>query len=224
MEIENYLNKVYCGDALDLLKPMAGESVHAVISDAMYGVSKHCRYEWGLDPAMGDPVKHWAYHEPIYQECLRVLRPGGVLAWAQGAQFACHFPDWFGGYRLWTLSRLGARNQTASGHLWVVQTKDRRPVPFPDKDSLVRYDRLGPLKTRHPCIKTVEEMVWMVEALTRPGQIVLDCFCGLGATLLAAQQLGRPFIGCDISRLYCKITLRRLRAAAGCPPDSHFAG
>jgi hypothetical protein len=56
-------------------------------------------------------------------------------------------------------------------------------------------------------------MVWLVEALTRPGEIVLDCFCGLGATLLAAQRLGRPFVGCDISRPYCKITLRRLRAA-----------
>jgi hypothetical protein len=95
----------------------------------------------------------------------------------------------------------------------VVQTQDRRPVPFPDKDSLVFYDRLGPLKTRHPCPKPVEEMLWLVEALTRPGEIVLDCFCGLGATLLAAQRLGRPFVGCDISRLYCKITLRRLRAA-----------
>jgi site-specific DNA-methyltransferase (adenine-specific) len=220
MNIDNYLNKVYCGDALALLQTMPGESVHSVITDAMYGVSKNCRYEWGLDPAMGDPVAHWNYHAPLYQECLRVLRPGGVLAWAQVAQFARHFAGWFGAYRIWTLARLGSRNKTASGHLWVVQTQDRRPVPFPDKDSLVHYATLGPLKTRHPCIKTVEEMVWMVEALTRPGEIVLDCFCGLGSTLLAAQRVGRPFIGCDISRRYCKIPLRRLRAAASIPASN----
>jgi phage N-6-adenine-methyltransferase len=189
MDIHSYLDKVYCGGALGLLRGMPGQSVHSVINHATYDAA-------------------------IYRECLRVLRPGGVLAWAQAAESARHFPDWFGdGYRIWTLARLGSRNKTATGHLWVVQTQDRRPVPFPDKDSLVLYDRLGPLKTRHPCMKPVEEMVWLVEALTRPGKIVLDCFCGLGATLLAAQRLGRPFVGCDISRLYCKITLRRLRAA-----------
>jgi site-specific DNA-methyltransferase (adenine-specific) len=217
MDIISYLDTVYCGGALPLLRTMPGQSVHSVIADPMYGVSKKCRYDWGGDPAMGDPVKHWTYHEPIYMECLRVLRPGGVLAWAQAPQFARHFAAWFGGHRIWTLARQGSRNRTATGHLWVVQTQDRRPVPFPDKDSLVFYGRLGPLKTRHPCIKPVEEMLWLVEALTRPGEIVLDCFCGLGATLLAAQRLGRPFIGCDISRRYCKIALRRLRAAASIP-------
>jgi hypothetical protein len=103
MHINNYLDKVYCGNALALLRTMPGKSVDSVISDAMYGVSKHCRYEWGLDPAMGDPVRHWTYHEPIYQECRRVLRPGGVLAWAQGTKFYPYFLDWFGGHRIWSL-------------------------------------------------------------------------------------------------------------------------
>jgi hypothetical protein len=104
MDIHSNLNKVYWGNALDLLQTMPGQSVDSVISDAMYGVSKHCRYEWGLDPARGDPVKHWAYHEPIYQECRRVLRPGGVLAWAQAPKFSPYFFGWFRGHRIWSLT------------------------------------------------------------------------------------------------------------------------
>ena len=50
----------------------------------------------------------------------------------------------------------------------------------------------------------------MIEALTTPGQVVLDCFCGLGSTLVAAQQLGRRWIGCDRSRRYCQVALQRL--------------
>jgi DNA modification methylase len=75
----------------------------------------------------------------------------------------------------------------------------------------VIYGALGPYRKLHPCIKTVEEMVFIVESLTDKGQVVLDCCCGLGSTLLAAQQLGRRWIGCDISRKYCQITLRRLK-------------
>jgi site-specific DNA-methyltransferase (adenine-specific) len=91
------------------------------------------------------------------------------------------------------------RKKLASAHAWVVQTADQKPIPFPDKDGIVVYERLGPLKNQHPCIKSVEEMVWIVEALTSPGDVVLDPFCGLGATLIACQRTGRHYIGCDIS-------------------------
>jgi DNA modification methylase len=56
-------------------------------------------------------------------------------------------------------------------------------------------------------------MAWMIESLTKPGQVVLDCFCGLGSTLIAAEQLGRNWIGCDLSRNYCKIAMRRLKTS-----------
>ncbi|WP_081460414.1 DNA methyltransferase [Rubinisphaera brasiliensis] len=62
----------------------------------------------------------------------------------------------------------------------------------------------------HPCIKTVEELKFLVEELTRPGEIVLDCCCGLGSTLLAAKQLGRRWIGCNISKRYSQIAKLRM--------------
>ena len=81
MSIEPFVNKVFHGDALALMGVMPTASIDAIIADAMYGTSKNCLYDWGLDPAKGHPVKHWAYHQPIYEECRRVLKPGGVLAW-----------------------------------------------------------------------------------------------------------------------------------------------
>src|SRR5690606_33531336 len=54
-----------------------------------------------------------------------------------------------------------------------------------------------------------------------PGQTVLDCCCGLGSTLVAAELLGRNWIGCDLSRTYCQVAMKRLRPAkAGWPFDS----
>ena len=100
------------------------------------------------------------------------------------------------------------------GNIWVVQTREQQPIEFPHKDSLVICSRAAQaaLKEHHPCPKPVEEMAWLIETLTKPGQIVLDCFCGLGSTLVAADQLGRHWIGCDKSRTYCQIAMKRLEA------------
>ena len=85
--------KVYQENALDLLQATPSEGIAVVLTDAMYGVhSLYSVYDWGHDPAGRWPrkseraEKHWEYHEPIYRECLRVLKPGGVLAWGAGHQ------------------------------------------------------------------------------------------------------------------------------------------
>lgn len=208
--MERFFKKVFHADARKLLAALPTASVDAVITDAMYGTAKNCEYDWGVDPAGGDPEKHWRYHEPIYKECRRVLMPGGVLAWGQGAKFCEHFDHWFGGHRLWTLTRFRRKGMTATGHTWVVQTREQEPVEFPQKDSLVIYEDVGPLRKLHPCIKPVEELEFLVESLTEPGDLVLDCFCGLGSTLIAAERLCRRWIGGDISKRYCQLAMMRL--------------
>ena len=84
--MESFVNKVFHADARRLLAAMPTASVDAVITDAMYGTGS-CEYDWGCDPAAGDPDLHWEYHEPIYHECLRVLKPGGALAWGKVPSF-----------------------------------------------------------------------------------------------------------------------------------------
>jgi DNA modification methylase len=45
---------------------------------------------------------------------------------------------------------------------------------------------------------------------SEPFEVVLDCFVGSGTTCVAAQRLGRIFIGIDVSRKYCELACRRL--------------
>jgi DNA modification methylase len=211
--MNRFINKVFCGDALDLLRVIPTESIDAVITDAMYGTAKDCRYNWGLDPAGGDPVKHWQYHAPIYAACLRILKPGGVLAWGQGIKFAGHFPAWFGTHALWPLARRGRRCRNwISCQLWVVRSKEGKAIPLPSHYKLIEPDT-DPLPYVHPCPKPLGELLFLVQALTKPGDLVLDCFCGLGSTLLACRQLGRAWVGCDKSRLYCQVAMKRLSEA-----------
>lgn len=210
MTLDRFLGKVINTDARTLLAALPTASIDAVIADAMYGTFKNCKYEWGLDPAKGDPLKHWQYHAPLHRECLRVLKPGGVLAWGQGAKFGKHFRQWFGGHRIWTITRYTEQNATA--HVWVVQTKEQQPIEFPRRDLLVFHEKLGALKNLHPCVKPVEELEFIVEELTKPNAIILDCFCGLGSTLIAVQRVGegRRIIGGDRSKFYCQVAMKRL--------------
>ena len=41
--------------------------------------------------------------------------------------------------------------------------------------------------------------------------IVLDCFCGSGSTLLAAEKFNRNFIGIDESQIAIDVATKRLK-------------
>jgi len=43
-----------------------------------------------------------------------------------------------------------------------------------------------------------------------PGDVVLDPFCGAGSVCIAARDIGRDYIGIDISEEYCRLARERL--------------
>lgn len=51
----------------------------------------------------------------------------------------------------------------------------------------------------YPTEKNREMLELIIQQSSVPGSIVMDCFCGSGSTLAAAQSLGRKWIGVDIS-------------------------
>ena len=63
---------------------------------------------------------------------------------------------------------------------------------------------------KHPTEKPVKLMKYLIENSSNEYDIVLDPFAGAGSTLLAAQELGRNYIGCEIDPIYHKIAIDRL--------------
>ena len=54
------------------------------------------------------------------------------------------------------------------------------------------------LITGYPTEKNIDMLKRIIETSSRPGDLVLDCFAGSGTTLVAANDLGRQWIGVDI--------------------------
>ena len=69
-----------------------------------------------------------------------------------------------------------------------------------------------PEKTAHPCQFPVELVERLVLALTKPGDLVVDPFCGVGSSLVAAAKHGRRAAGSDLDARYVAIAGERLAA------------
>jgi DNA modification methylase len=54
---------------------------------------------------------------------------------------------------------------------------------------------------------------WFIKLFTRPGDVVLDPFMGSGTALMAADRLGRKWIGVDSQEENCRIARKALRQA-----------
>ena len=65
----------------------------------------------------------------------------------------------------------------------------------------------------HPTQKPVLLMEFITRLSVRPGGLCLDPFMGSGTTAIAAHNLGRSFIGCEIDPAYFDIACRRIEDA-----------
>jgi site-specific DNA-methyltransferase (adenine-specific) len=62
----------------------------------------------------------------------------------------------------------------------------------------------------HPTQKPVQPLKTLIGAFTKPGAVVLDPFCGSGSTLVAAQELGRRFIGIELDEQHHRTASSRI--------------
>ncbi len=76
---------------------------------------------------------------------------------------------------------------------------------------------------QHTAQKPIKVMRWLANALSMPGDLVVDPFAGSGSTGIAAVQLGRRFHGIEIDPTFRELAERRLAAYGvqdGCPNAS----
>ena len=70
-------------------------------------------------------------------------------------------------------------------------------------------------RTGYPTQKPLDLLKRIVLASSNEGDVVMDPFCGCATTCVAAQQLGRKWIGIDVEEQARNVLIRRLSSDAG---------
>lgn len=78
-------------------------------------------------------------------------------------------------------------------------------------------------KRLHPTQKPVALAQRAIANSTQAGEIVVDCFCGSGGTLVAAERLGRLGYGIELEPGYAAAVLERM-SEMGLKPERQAAG
>ena len=79
------------------------------------------------------------------------------------------------------------------------------------KSDVLRYNVVAiDKRVGHPCEKPVDLLADLIKTSTRPGDTVLDCFAGSGATGIAAKATGRRAVLIEQEESYCRMIRRRL--------------
>lgn len=79
------------------------------------------------------------------------------------------------------------------------------------------WDFKDPAHPSYPTEKNQDMLRFIIESSSAPGSIVLDCFCGSGTTLLAANHCNRRWIGIDQSPLATRVIKNNFQKTG----DSH---
>ncbi len=68
------------------------------------------------------------------------------------------------------------------------------------------------VRNKHPTVKPIKLMEYLVKLVTPPGGVVFDPFTGSGTTGIACVLQGFEFIGAEMDPDYCKIARARVEA------------
>jgi site-specific DNA-methyltransferase (adenine-specific) len=134
--------------------------------------------------------------------------------------------------RCWAMTKENMDELEAKGRIHWPRKKGGMPrlkVYPEDVPGVPIQDIWGDIKTMHnlsserlgyPTQKPQALLERIIAVSSRPGDVVLDPFCGCGTTIHAAQKLGRQWMGIDVTYLAINLIKRRLKDAFG--EDAQF--
>jgi len=252
---DDFIDKVICGDALEVMRLMPDSCVDAVITDPPFGTGTR---EWDKAPS-----------PEVWQQCKRVCPKGPIAIFGYAKQLfaiARQFEDMnLIGFIVWhkynePMVSPGLTRLHQDIAIWGSSLKQckadevREPYQFVANKALEKWfgnlggkailkecqerthrlerNPLNPNGRRctdlwriavnhhgfnahlrlHPNQKPDELLSRLVRLLSDEGNTILDLYLGSGTTAVAAKQLGRHWIGVDISPECCAIARERIEA------------
>jgi DNA modification methylase len=202
-----------------------GRQVHGHIHDTILFYTKSDEWAWNPIYTEYDPEYAEKFYRAVEPKTGRryglfdITGPGGAAKGNPSYEV-------MGITRFWRFSKAEMERLIEAGR--VVQAKpgsvprqkrylDEMPgVPIQDL-----WTDIGPIAAQaderlgYPTQKPVALLERIIGTSSNPGDIVLDPFCGCGTALIAAQKMGRNWIGMDVTYLAIAVMRARLKDSFG---------
>jgi DNA modification methylase len=210
--------RLYHGDCLDVLPTLDSDPIACIITDPPFGVGlgvgkdmraglhglgkgSYSEYEDTYEVFVADVV-------PRLNACLDLAPVAAVFTGPHIHEQ--RKPTAIGGIYC---------SAGAGRHAWGFKTF--LPILFYGKDPTLNKgarpitlaSNAAAPKNGHPCPKPLEWMLWLVQRVSQPGDVVLDPFGGSGTTAEACLKTGRRCIVIEKDERYIPIIERRVAAA-----------
>ena len=218
-------HKLMCGDATseDVLKRlMGGGKVDMYLTDPPYNVAYEGKTEDKLT-IQNDSMEDSAFYQFLVDSFVAadsVMNEGAAFyVWhadSEGYNFrgACRAVEWeLRECLIWNKNTMVLGRQDyqwkhepclygwkgGAAHNWY---SDRKQTTVIDMNKPNR-------NAEHPTMKPVQLFAYLMENSSKPGDIILDSFCGSGTTLIACEQMGRVARVLEIDPKYCDVIIKR---------------
>ncbi len=237
--IEEFLDKIICGDALEVLKKIPDNSIDMGVTSPPYNKREN-KKGWLVDKVVykgaTDNMPEERYQSiqiEVLNELYRIIKPGGSffynhkIRWERGIML--HPMDWLRKTK-WVIrqeiiwDRMIAANirgwrfwQVEERIYWLYKPKSENLIGEELKSKhalLTSIWRFPPENNNpHPAPFPIELPVRAIYSIMddRKGGVVIDPYCGSGTTLVAAKILGHHYVGIDISKDYVEYSINRLK-------------
>lgn len=237
-DLTKFVDWFHCGDSLKIMKSMPSESIDLVVTSPPYnlknstgnGMKDGRGGKWANAALINgysdhnDAMPHEEYvtwQRACLTEMLRLIKDDGaifynhkwrvqagllqdrqdivngfpvrqIIIWRRkgGINFnkGYFLPTYEVIYMITKPKFVLAKGANSRGDIWefTQEMKNNHPAPFP--------------------VALIEQIIGSTHA-----QVVLDPFMGSGTVALAARNLGRHFVGIEISSEYCEVAKKRLK-------------
>lgn len=208
--IDQHLNKIINGDCLTFMRTLPDKCIDLVLTDPPYGIGadKGSAASFGSSTHLVKKYDdNWDLKTPdieVFNEILRVSKKAIIF----GGNFFTDKLPVNGHWIVWD-KKGGIEFDNPFGDCELAWTNmDKKSVK---KYTVIQQGFVSEERDRfHPTQKPVSLFSKILNDYSQVGGVILDCFLGSGTTAVACKQLGRNFIGCEISAEYCKIAQQRL--------------
>lgn len=225
------LNKIYCMDCLEGMKQIPDGTIDLIATDPPYkltsrGSSGTMSGYWATDIAkQGKVFEHNDIEiEQYLPEFYRILKPDSHCYIMCNNLNLPHFFDVISKSQFLFVKLLvwdkktkicGRYYMGQIEHIFMLRKGKDKPINNCGTSDLLSFtnkrDKKNDGSNIHDSQKPTELMATLINNSCNIDEIVLDPFMGSGTTAIAARQLGRKYIGFEISQQYVDLANKRLQ-------------